>query len=84
MIEFKQANQVRLELKMKLSVHSWYCGSVVVSDAGSGGYSVVIIVKKISDSIRKEVPQVLNNVSVKIEEQNRNRKRAVKKVMEIE
>jgi hypothetical protein len=62
---FKEANQVRLELKMKLSLYAWYSSSVVVSD--SDGYAIVIVAKKIDNTVRKLVPPVINGVSIRTE-----------------
>lgn len=65
MATFKEANQVRLGLKMKLSNYSWYVGSVVTTD--SDGYSIVVMTKKIDNQVRKLVPPVIDDVSIKTE-----------------
>ena len=65
MATFKEANNVRIALKMKLSVHSWYCSSSVVTEAD--GYSVVIVVKRLDNQIRKHITPVVSGVSVKAE-----------------
>lgn len=65
MAMFKDANQVRLQLKMKLSVHSWYVNSRVQTE--SDGYSIVIGVRQMDNTVRKLVPQVVDGVSVKAE-----------------
>jgi len=65
MIEFKDASQVRLQLKMKFSLYAWYKSSAVVSDAD--GYSIVISVNQLDNKVRKIIPTVVNNVSVRAE-----------------
>lgn len=62
---FREANQVRLALKMKLSQHAWYKGSVV--QPKSDGYCVVIIVSKIDNNVRKLVAPVVDGISVRAE-----------------
>jgi hypothetical protein len=65
MATFKEANQVRVVLKMKLANYSWYKGSAVsnVSD----GWGAVISVKKVDNKVRKLVPPVMDGVSIKTE-----------------
>lgn len=65
MSTFSAANQVRLSLKMKLSMYSWYSSSTVVSV--DDGFGVVIGVKHMDNSIRKLIPPVINSVSIKAE-----------------
>jgi hypothetical protein len=65
MSTFSDANQVRLSLKMKLSMYSWYSSSTVVSV--DDGFGVVIGVKHMDNSIRKLIPPVINSVSIKAE-----------------
>jgi len=65
MSTFSDANQVRLLLKMKLSVYAWYNSSTVVSV--DDGFGVVIGVKQMDNSIRKLIPPVVNGISVKAE-----------------
>jgi hypothetical protein len=65
MSSFSEANQVRLMLKMKLSRHSWYSSSTVISI--NDGFGVLIEVVYINNHIRKEIPPVINGVSVKTE-----------------
>lgn len=65
MSTFSEANQVRLMLKMKLSQHSWYSSSTVLSI--DDGFGVVIEVKQVDNTVRKLVPPVVNSVSVKVE-----------------
>ena len=65
MSTFREASQVRLVLKMKLSIYSWYSSSTVISV--DDGFGVVIGVKHMDNSIRKLVPPVVDGVSVKAE-----------------
>lgn len=65
MVTFSTANRVRLSLKMKLSQHSWYKSSLVISD--SEGYSIIINVKQLDNQIRKIISPVVEGVSVKTE-----------------
>ena len=65
MSTFREANQVRTALKMKLATHSWYKGSTVC--ACNDGWGVVIASKKLDNSVRKVVPPVVDGVSIKTE-----------------
>lgn len=65
MATYVEANQVRLSLKMKLSIYSWYSACGVFS--GNGDYFVVVSVKKINNQVRKLIPPVINGISVKTE-----------------
>jgi hypothetical protein len=65
MSTFREANQVRLILKMKLHYYAWYKSSVVVSNKEE--YSVVIGAKHLDNKIRKLISPVMNGVSVKVE-----------------
>ncbi len=65
MSTFSEANQVRLMLKMKLSVYSWYSSSTVV--AIDDGFGVIVGVKHMDNSVRKLVAPVVDGVSVKTE-----------------
>jgi hypothetical protein len=65
MSTFSSANQVRLLLKMKLSMYAWYNSSTVMST--DDGFGVVIGVKYMNNNIRKLVPPVVDGVSVKAE-----------------
>lgn len=65
MATFAEANQARLSLKMKLSQYSWYLGSSV--EILDDDYIVVISTNHVNDRIRKLVPIVHNNVSIKTE-----------------
>lgn len=66
MAAFKDANQARIQLKMKLSVYSWYGHSAIATSEGDG-YSVVIYVKKLDNKVKKLIPPVINDVGIKIE-----------------
>jgi hypothetical protein len=65
MATFPEANQVRLALKMKLSLYSWYKSSVVTAE--TDGYSVIVGVKTLNNTVRKIIPQVMDDVSIKTE-----------------
>ncbi len=65
MSTFSEANQVRLVLKMKLSMYSWYSSSTVVAIAD--GFGVVVGVKHMDNNVRKLVAPVVDGVSVKTE-----------------
>lgn len=65
MVTFSEANQARLVIKMKLSQYSWYSSSSVTSE--KDGYSVIVGVKTMNNTIRKAIPQVVNGVSIKTE-----------------
>jgi len=65
MSTFKEANQVRLALKMKLSQYSWYISSTVIVD--NEGYSVLIVVKHVDNNVRKIISPVINGVGIKTE-----------------
>lgn len=65
MVTFSEANQARLALKMKLSQHAWYSSSTVASD--KGGYSIVVHVTTLNNTVRKAIPQVVSGVSIKTE-----------------
>lgn len=65
MATFKEANQVRIGLKMKLSQFAWYSSSAVVSE--KDGYAVVILVNKLDNGVRKLITPVIDGVGVKAE-----------------
>jgi hypothetical protein len=65
MATFKEANQIRVALKMKLSFFSWYNASTIFS--GNGDYYVVINVKKLDNFVRKQIPPVIDGVTIKTE-----------------
>lgn len=63
MTNFNLANQARLALKMMLANYHWYAGSSVEIDGDD--YCVVIYLEHINDEIRKIIPVVYGNISVK-------------------
>ena len=65
MSTFREANQARLMLKMKLSNYAWYSSSRVVPD--NDGYSVVVGVQKLDNQVRKLISPVVIGVSIKTE-----------------
>ncbi len=65
MATFKEANQVRVALKMKLSMYAWYSSSSVVSE--NDGYSIVVTCKRLDNQVRKLVAPVISGVSIKTE-----------------
>lgn len=62
---FKEAHQVRIALKMKLSNYAWYENSKIVLDGDD--YHVIISVSKITNQIKQLIPKNINGVIVKIE-----------------
>lgn len=65
MATFKEANQVRAALKMKLSLYSWYSSSAVMSE--NDGYFIVVCVKHLDNKVRKIITPVIDGVSIKAE-----------------
>lgn len=65
MATFKEANQVRVALKMKLSVYSWYSSSAIMSE--NDGYSIVVSVQNLDNKVRKIITPVIDGVSIKAE-----------------
>ena len=65
MSNYNQANQARLKLKMKLCQCAWYVDSTVVFM--DEGYGILIHVSKIDDKVRKEIPQVMDDISIRTE-----------------
>lgn len=65
MSTFSEANQVRLMLKMKLSMYAWYSSSTVI--AIDDGFGVIVGVKHMDNNVRKLVAPVIDGVSVKTE-----------------
>lgn len=65
MAAFKEANQVRLVLKMKLSNYAWYRSSDTFP--ANDGWGVTITVAEINNKIRKMIPPVVDDVSVRTE-----------------
>jgi len=65
MSSFKEANHVRVSLKMKLSNYAWYSSSGVLSS--EDGFYVVVNVNKIDNTVRKVIPPVVDGITVKTE-----------------
>lgn len=65
MATFREANQIRTALKMKLAVYSWYKGSVIF--AVSDGWGITVSTKKLDNSVRKVIPPVIDGVSIRTE-----------------
>ena len=65
MATFHEANQARLELKMKLSNYCWYDSSAVIIN--NDGFGIVIIVDVVDNKVRKVIPPTINGVSIKTE-----------------
>jgi hypothetical protein len=62
-VSFNAANQARCVVKMKLSQFGFYKSSHVELDGEE--YIVVVDVVKVDDKVRREVPPVINGVSIK-------------------
>ncbi len=65
MATFKEANQVRLALKMKLSQHAWYHSTQVLPD--DGDYYILVLTNSLNNHVRKIIPQVISNINIKTE-----------------
>ena len=65
MATFKDANQIRTVLKMKLANYSWYKSSIV--SGASDGWGIVVHVQKLDNKVRKLIPPVIDSVSIKTE-----------------
>lgn len=65
MATFAEANQVRRSLKMKLSNYAWYNWCIVVSIPD--GYSVLVNVSKVDNSVRKVISPVIDGVEIRTE-----------------
>lgn len=65
MSTFKEADQVRVALKMKLSQYSWYksCTALPIDD----GYGVTVVVKHVDNIVRKIIAPVIDGVTIKVE-----------------
>jgi len=63
MTTFKEANQTRIQLKMKLSLYSWYLSSAVF--ASTDDYYIGVFVKKIDNRVRKTIPPVIDGISIR-------------------
>jgi len=66
MVSFSTANQARLILKMKLSQYAWYNSSITIPSS-SDGYSVIVMVDKLDNDVRKVIPPIVLNVEIKTE-----------------
>ena len=64
MSTFKEANQIRIQLKMKLSNYCWYHSSSVL--LSSDDYYIGISVKSLDNQVRKVVPPHIDGVSIKL------------------
>jgi hypothetical protein len=62
---YKEANQVSLALRMKLSNYCWYNFSRVYPT--TDGYLVVVGTTKLDNQVRKLIPPLVNGVEVKTE-----------------
>jgi hypothetical protein len=61
---FNAANQARCSIKMKLSNFAWYKSSHIALDGDE--YVVVVSCSvPITDAMRREIPAVLDGVSIK-------------------
>ena len=65
MATFHDANQVRVALKMKLSVYAWYSSCAITQEAD--GYSITVVVKKLDNAVRRLIAPVIDGVSIKTE-----------------
>ncbi len=65
MSTFREANQVRVSLKMKLINYAWYNGSCILYDKDD--FYISIHVKKIDNQVRKIIPPVCDGVSIRTE-----------------
>jgi hypothetical protein len=63
MSTYNEAGQVHVRLKMLLSQYAWYSSSLVVS--ASDGYSVLVLVKRLDNQVRKVIPQVIDGVDIR-------------------
>jgi hypothetical protein len=62
MATFREANQIRVGLKMKLSNYYWYNSSCVLFDKDD--YYIVVHVKRLDNQIRKIIPPVSEGISI--------------------
>ena len=65
MSTFREANQVRTSLKMKLSNYSWYKSSRI--NTAPDGWEIVIVVKKLDNKVRKVISPVVDGISIRTE-----------------
>lgn len=68
MTTFKEANQIRVKLKMKLSDYCWYSSSSVLTT--SDDCYIAVFVKKIDDNVKNTIPKYVKDVAVKIISEN--------------
>lgn len=67
MSTFKDANQARVHLKMRLSNYYWYNFSDVLSyTSNMGSYYIGVSVKYLNQKIKKAIPNYINGTPVKI------------------
>jgi hypothetical protein len=64
MSTFKEANQGRVHLKMKLCNYAWYQSSDVLSSIHS--YYICVAIKRLDSNIKDIIPKYINGVPVKI------------------
>lgn len=62
---FKEANQIRIALKMQLSNYYWYNNSSVLFDRDD--YYIEVHIKRIDNQIRKIIPPVFNGCCIRME-----------------
>ena len=62
---FREANQIRAALKMKLSNYAWYNSSNIMYEQDD--YCIVVHVRSLDNQIRKIIPPVLDGVSIRTE-----------------
>jgi len=65
MTTFSEANQLKHALKMKLINYSWFKNAHVISS--EEGYSIVVLVSKIDNTVKKVVAPVIKGIGVKLE-----------------
>lgn len=65
MSTYSEANQAKLSLKMILSNYAWYNSIVVMPDGDD--WAIVVSIDSIDNAIRKIVPIVHQNVTVKVD-----------------
>lgn len=65
MATFKEAHQVRNQLKMKLHVYHWYLHSAQIIN--NEGFGILVSVKFINAFIKKIIPPIINGVLITLE-----------------
>jgi hypothetical protein len=68
MTTFKEANQIRVKLKMKLSDYSWYSSSSVLTTADD--CYIAVFVKRVDDMVKNTIPKYVKDIPVKIISEN--------------